>query len=334
MPPLGRSFLACAVGLLAAASPARAYDSEEHKLIADWGASMVRLPPSIALPFPTRFHDTTLAARQKVYMDAKYLACGFRSNKQSDYNEDVQKVQDHSYWYGYAQLAGNKKLWIPPDSVLRETTLVVGTRLNTGQAVGFTIGELVSIYGDYRRTVYCATGDCYLTDANYARLHFDEGWDCFGPLNCGWRPPDVSMYEYLRDVGSGLWPPYGTCGNASGNTAADDQYYDAGWWGDEMIRIAGTNDWHFSSAAIAWYVGMHRLALIYVDRARTDPRFWNHALHYEANGLHSLTDLFAFGHIVANRDRTSHAAMVSSGVTGKKAYLWMEHAIDVGGGTR
>jgi hypothetical protein len=26
--------------------------------------------------------------------------------------------------------------------------------------------------------------------------------------------------------------------------------------------------------------------------------------------------------------------MVSSGVTGKKAYLWMEHAIDVGGGTR
>ena len=38
----GRIFIASALGLLAGSGLADAYNSEEHKILVDWGASMVR----------------------------------------------------------------------------------------------------------------------------------------------------------------------------------------------------------------------------------------------------------------------------------------------------
>jgi hypothetical protein len=331
----GRYSIAMLASLLLFADSARAYNSEEHKLIADWGASLVQLPPSVTLPFPTRFQDTTLAARRAGYQDAKNRAVGFITNNPNQYDKTEKGPQDNSYYNGYAQLEGNKDLYIPDDAHLRGRTLIVGGVTNTGLST-FTFGELVAIYGDYRRTVYCDAGGCYLTDANTPTLAFEQGVDCYVPVvDCGWRPGPVSMTTYLRNIGSGLWPPYGSCGNATGNTDPTDvTYSEAGWWGDEMLRIAQSNDWHFSSAAVAWYVGMHRLALRYVDRARSDPSSWNQALHYEAHALHSLTDLFAFGHVVTNRDRTSYATIDENGLRAARAYRWMENVIRVGGGSR
>ncbi|MGH8622196.1 MAG: hypothetical protein ACRET3_08675, partial [Burkholderiales bacterium] len=58
------------------------------------------------------------------------------------------------------------------------------------------------------------------------------------------------------------------------------------------------------------------------------------ALHYEASALHSLTDLFAFGHVVTNRDESSYGIVNDAALTQAPAYQWMENAIGVGGGLR
>jgi len=326
-----RLLLATTLGLLIVGEPAYGYNSEEHKILVDWGASMTRPHPSIALPAPTAYQVTAVTTRQQVFKNAKLFAVGFDTNVIADYSEDVKKVQDHSYWYdyGWKQILGNKQLYIPPVSLVRDTALFVGA-VTAGAQTAFTIGELSAIYGDYRRTTKCdAAGNCYLTNVELPFTTFGEGYDCF-LLDCGWRPDDRTTTTYLRFIGSGLWPPY-ACVLA---TANDDQYEEAGWWGDEMVRIAKTNDWHFSSGAVAWYVGMHRLALLHVDRARTDPRAWTQALHYEANALHSLIDLFAFGHVVTNRDRTSWHIMEESGLTSHPSYQWMANVIRTGGGVR
>jgi len=81
-------------------------------------------------------------------------------------------------------------------------------------------------------------------------------------------------------------------------------------------------------------VGLHRLALIYAQKASGDPKYWNQALHYEANALHSLTDLFAFGHVVTNRDETSHAIIEQSALLASAPYRWMENVLRMGGGKR
>jgi hypothetical protein len=144
----------------------------------------------------------------------------------------------------------------------------------------------------------------------------------------------MTTADYLRRIGSGLVPPFGTLGNQEANTAGDREFGEAGWWGDEMLRIANVNDWHFSEVAIAWYVGLHRLALLAADSARRDPAHWVTALHYEASALHSLTDLFAFGHVVTNRDESSYGMVNRASLTKAPAYRWMEHAIALGGGRR
>jgi FlgD Ig-like domain len=326
------SFMCCLFAQLLA-SPAKAYNSEEHKLLVDMGASMVHIDPSIVLPPTVGMRTATIAARKKVYTDAKYLAVGFRSNNVAQYDSTRHEVQDNSYWYGWDQRVGNLDIHIPTDSELRETTLEASawTSSAVGTPPSFTIGELASIYGDYRRSTYCVRGDCYLTDSDTPTLGFADGTDCFGPFDCGWQPASVSMATYLRYIASGVWPPYDAINCPTTGYA---NYGEAAWWGDEMFRIAASNDWHFSSAAVAWYVGCHRLALYYASQARSTPAYWNQAIHYEANGLHSLTDLFAFGHVVTNRDRTSHGIADNAGVLGTKTYVWAENVLSMGGGTR
>ena len=314
----------------------------------DWAVSEIRLDTSIQLPYPTRFASTTLTNSLSAYTAAKNFAVGFASNNQSQYSNTTKKVQDNSYYYSFAQSAGNKNIWIPPLSMLRENRLIVmGQAESTSKS--FTFGDLMSLYGDYRRTTRCSNGNCFLTPANTNTVSFAQGWDCYfkvggGPApdatsallaNCGYRPNSVSTTAHLRRIAAGVWPPYGNLGNTLGNTALeDDDYFEGGWWGDEMMRIANTNDWHFSNGAVAWYIGMHRLALYYVDLARTDPQYWNHALHYEASALHSLSDLFAFGHVVTSRDETSYGVMVDKNLSATTTYQWMENVLNMGSGER
>jgi hypothetical protein len=338
------------------ARAARAFNSEEHKVLVDLAVSRVVPDASIHLPFPTRFESFPISTLVASYTDAKRLAVGYASNNglwdsrcespaapdptPAAYDDHRLAVQDNSYWdsdHGsYNQIEGNINMWIPQNDLLQEDILWVSGYMD-GNERTFSFGDLVSIYGDYRRTSFCVAGKCYLSDIPLSVIDFHRGTDCYGvwPLRiCGYRPAPQRSDIYLKRIAAGLWPPFGCLGNAISNTAEDNEYSDAGWWGDEMMRIANTNDWHFSSAAVAWYVGLHRLALQYVNQARVDPLQWNIALHYEANALHSLTDLFCFGHIVTNRDETSHGVMTDRGLLTNAAYQWMQNVIRVGGGSR
>ena len=321
------------------------YNSEEHKLIADRGAALVN-QRSATFRAPTGFTNVTAQSVVDGYNHAKLLAVGFASNDTLGYSDQVKQVQDNSYYgQNFAQLAGNKVIRIP--STAQVATRVLNVTAWDGQGyVTFTFGELVALYGDYRRTVYCETGTCYLTNRDSPQythelsvrpagvIRFEYGTDCYHITDCGWEPGPRRTASYLKDIGSGLWPPFGALGNQVSNTAGPEEELDAGWWGDEMMRIANVNDWHFSQAAVAWYIGAHRLALFYAKLARGDSRYWNHALHYEASALHSLTDLFAFGHVVNSRDRTSYAMMTVDALTGATPYMWMENVSAMGGGTR
>ena len=335
---------------------AYAFNSEEHKVLVDLAVAQVVPDATIVLPYPTRFESWAVSDLHRAYTAAKQLAVGYASNNSTwdsacesvfgadphpaAYDQYRLRVQDNSYWdsghESFNQIEGNMNMWIPPTDLVHGRTLWVSGYMD-GTERTFTFGDLVSIYGDYRRTTHCVGGNCYLTDQPLSTIDFDRGVDCYGvwPFEtCGYKPSPLRSDLYLKNIAAGLWPPYGCLGNISSNTANDDEYDDAGWWGDEMMRIANVNDWHFSRAAMAWYVGMHRLALLHVDAARTDPSRWKAALHYEANALHSLTDLFCFGHIVTNRDETSHGVMVDKSLTGHAAYLWMENVLHMGGATR
>ena len=319
-----------AMGSLLCLETAHAYNSEEHKLLVDMAVPQLRIDRSITLPAPTRIAVIPKADLLTSHQNAKDFAVGFTTNNPAHYDSFDTGIQDNCYWNGFRQLEVNRLIWIPAVADLRDTILIVATAVYATPAQSqYSIGQLAAIYGDYRRGTRCVNGDCFLTHANTQNLVFEQGSD---PFYC---PGGVSLPNYLAHIALGLNPPYGTVGNFISNTADNlTDYFEAGWWGDEMIRIANTNDWHFSNGAVAWYVGMHRLALHYVNLARTDNRYWNHALHCEANALHSLTDLFAFGHVVTNRDRTSHEIMKNDGLLGDVDYKWMQHVLGLGGGVR
>ncbi len=318
------------VCLLAASNTALAFNSEEHKLLVDLGVSRVVLPASVTFTWPARAEAITQANAHAAFTAAKQLAVGYATSNShwnsncaniwapdptpAGYNDQALKVQDNSYWdadhSSFNQIEGNLNMWVPPSYLMQTTNLYVSGYLDTSVRV-FSMGDLAAIYGDYRRTCFASDGNCYLTNAPLTNIGFGLGNDCFGiwPFqNCGFRPDPIRADNYLRRIAAGLWPPYGCLGNAVANTAGDSQWSDAGWWGDEMMRIANANDWHFSRTAVAWYIGMHRLALLCVDLARYDPIYWNQALHYEANGLRSLT--------------------------GDPSYLWMENVLAMGGAAR
>jgi hypothetical protein len=313
-----------AAGLLLA-SEARAYNSEEHKVLVDMAAPLLRLHPSITLPSPARFGSSSPVTLQGIHNDAKEKSVGYRSNDSTLYSDQTPHVQDNCFWTGYWQRDYNFRYYVPRQADLRDTTLAV-PGMTAATAHAYTIGELSALYGDYRRTTHCVGGNCYLTHAYTARVGFDG--NTFN--DSYWCPDSMGLLTYLKYVGNGLVPPWGP----GGDSADPGEYMDAGWWGDEMLRIARINDWHFCTGGVAWYVGMHRLALLYVDRARSDNRYWNHALHYEANALHSLTDLFAFGHVVTSRDRTTYGIMTAQGIWNNPRNTWMRNAIRVGGGLR
>ena len=66
------------------------------------------------------------------------------------------------------------------------------------------------------------------------------------------------------------------------------------------MKLATNNVTHFSLRAAQTYVRWHRKAIL---EARKKNNLWR-ALHYEALALHSFTDIFAFGHLLDNRQLT------------------------------
>jgi hypothetical protein len=288
------------------------YNSEEHRLIVDRGVAAVKIPASVHFPQGIARRDTTQGAFVGAMADAKRVA----------------KQQDDCYnSAGFAQAAGNNGIYVPTPQVSPNALLVLDAYTSSTLAGRFSMGQLAALYGDYRRTTYCDTSyRCFLTDAEIGNLTFTRGK--------GTCPTSISARDYLAAISMGMWTPYGDAGNAFTNTADDNEYGDAGWWGDEMVRIANANDWHWSNGAIAWYVGLHRLALVHADSARVDPRHWMRALHYEANALHALTDLFAFGHVMTNRDVSSYGIFKNNSLLGTVSYKWMDNVIQMGGGNR
>jgi len=70
---------------------------------------------------------------------------------------------------------------------------------------------------------------------------------------------------------------------------------------ERMMELAKVNVTHFSGEAFKAYVTNHDLAL---TAAAEKSRIYE-ALHYEALALHSFTDLFAFGHMLEDRELTA-----------------------------
>ncbi len=324
---------ATSVALLVAAGPPPTpppYNSEEHQLIVDRGAALVNIPAGVTLPPGVSLAATTKPAYREMVRSAKRLAVGIDGNNEAAYSQSTPKVQDNCYWTGYAQRADNLKMHVPDDAQVPDKVLQIPGATNGSSTTAFTLGQLAAVYGDYRRTTHCEGGLCFLNNFDVPKVGFNgnivrEGTFC---------PDSVTAGAYLQRIGSGLNPPSGGLGNQISNSVGPNRLSDASWYGDEMLRIANVNDWHFSSGAIAWYTGMHRLALAYVDSARSNPVHWVRALHYEANALHSLTDLFAFGHVVTNRDETSYGIMKANSLLANKGYLWQQNVLAMGGATR
>jgi len=308
-------------------SGAQAFNSEEHKNIVDNAIAQLNIPETIKLPT-----TVSLKGRTDRYIKelraAKQLAAGFDSNDENDYDAYKYNVQDNCYYNDFGQHHYNKAIYIPNDSQLPTKLLTLNTNMGS-QSDEFTLGELAAIYGDYRRTTSCdADGQCFLSSDIKENIAFEHG------SHSAYCPQPVKNTTYLHHVGSGVVPPFGALGNLKSNTAEDDELAEAAWWGDEMMRLANVNDWHFSDAAVAWYIGLHRQALYYANKARTEPKYWNVALHHEANALHSLTDLFSFGHVVTSREQSSFNMIKSAGLKEKGTYLWMEAIMKQAGATR
>jgi hypothetical protein len=84
---------------------------------------------------------------------------------------------------------------------------------------------------------------------------------------------------------------------------------------DRALQIAYVNEAHFSAKALEAYVKWHGAALDTALRDKARP--WK-ALHLEALALHSLTDMFAVGHMLVDRDITM-AMLKEAGVLQKEA---------------
>lgn len=69
---------------------------------------------------------------------------------------------------------------------------------------------------------------------------------------------------------------------------------------NHMLELAATNTTHFAEVALDTYVKWHRKALA----VAAEPGRLSEALHYEALGVHSYSDLFAVGHMMEDRART------------------------------
>jgi len=153
----------------------------------------------------------------------------------------------------------------------------------------FTFGDLVAIYGDMREKVACdpAASACRFgkTRSSHARLR--------------------ELAKNGRNLPGGKTTEEAIAAAAAKVTDADTR---------GAVAILFRNGNHFSTRGVQRYAEMHRAALASAQKAGQsgDLRWLWAALHQEAAGLHSLTDLFALGHMVVHRhDSGSMARLLS-----------------------
>ena len=181
----------------------------------------------------------------------------------------------------------------------------------------FTFGDLVSLYGDFRRIITCdakaANSDCRLTDRPK-------------PLPGNYNPAKFTKQRYkaMKDLAQGwnFWDAHLISSQASSvlvtNRGVIEGKNHKGAWSDEFYKIAKGNHWHFGPTALKWYVAMHRQAFYLMSKAAQAKNvkdrqilIWK-AMHYEGHALHSLTDLFAPGHVMVDRYATTDSMLASN----------------------
>ncbi|WP_437518078.1 hypothetical protein [Sorangium sp. So ce1099] len=349
------------VAVLCLSSSAYAYNSEEHKLIGDRGSSSARICAApiekaqitnkgggceifgklsstksdkpllktydgAAQPDSKSAEATLGSGPDLVTGDWQKLYKSYALKTVKAYkNQWVQSHRGDLSGYSNTDEEFNNKILIPAGKADEELRGLKPLVVWVGSADGksgtyFTFGDLVALYGDFRKVVTCTEQkhECLLTDAQ----------------------PDPAtaeaIYKGYRAFAHGMTPPIGDLGQAlyewEPNKPDMPLYNNLGWWGDELIRLASVNDWHFSARAVEWYVGMHRLALRHARLAveKDDPSYLWRAIHYEANGLHSITDLFSPGHMIMDRSRSTDGIWTKNELLQNPVYLWSRAVLDLG----
>jgi len=327
-------FAAAALAALIS-SPALGFNSEEHKYLGDFGSSKVPVCKDKSVQtdcVPTSISFAPNAPPVLKIWDGKTeKVARVTSSEQATFKKGAieravgMKAQGQAHYL--------HEIYVPPAKSDINTRMEAAKPLlvwvgDASAAAGgeyFTFGDLVAIYGDYRRAVFCK----------------NNGGKEQCLLNDDLASPNTKMaLAHQRRFARGEVAPMGAAGNALQNSEYDDKAYDERltWWGDEMMRIANSNDWHFSGRAMDWYVGSHLQALHFASRAAAEnqPGFLWQAIHWEANGLHSLTDLFAPGHMIVDREGsvdsiwTHRPANSLSLPNSKPVYAWYRSVLTSG----
>lgn len=101
---------------------ARAFNSEEHKVLVDLAVSEVIQPDAVQLPWPTHFEDSPIGVLKAAYDNAKILAVGYADNNPTwrSYCLNVE-IDPETKPQGYSQYAS----FIPPKGNSRPNWLNV-----------------------------------------------------------------------------------------------------------------------------------------------------------------------------------------------------------------
>ncbi|MBL7726347.1 MAG: hypothetical protein JNM68_01625, partial [Dinghuibacter sp.] len=127
------------------------FNSQEHKIIGDMAISRVRFPGSIIFPSGVGFLNHYQSQYLAGWQQAKILAVGFGTNNQNDYDQNKKGVQDNCYWTGFGQLDYNKNNFIEPLAQMPNGPILYVSNIVGNQSQPYTFGDLVALYGDYRR---------------------------------------------------------------------------------------------------------------------------------------------------------------------------------------
>ncbi|MBS2024615.1 MAG: hypothetical protein JST92_19610 [Deltaproteobacteria bacterium] len=149
----------------------------------------------------------------------------------------------------------------------------VGNRTDGDPGDWATFGELVERYGDHRDTI----------DAMLAT-----------------PPSELKVIKHAAD----------TTGNTYNNPKEQANY----------LGLAAKNITHFGTSAVYTYYLYHQTAIgyAYLAAENNDPNKMWEALHYEARAVHSLTDLFAPGHLFVDRTGVQNVIAGERGLTDGK----------------
>ena len=277
------------------AGPSHAFNPEEHKIVGDLGSQRAAEMIKDAIPAPrlVKFNHDPKEVRLVV---------------KGRFPKDLKGSKDSRF----------DKSFVPRERAHEAKTPLLIWVGAADQTTGewFTFGDLVSLYGDFRRIITCdakpGNSDCRLTDPPR-------------PMTRNYNPAKFTKarYKAMKDLAQGwnFWDDSPQCkygAIALTNNGVIEGKNTQSAWCDEFFKIAKGNHWHFGPTALKWYVAMHRQAFFLMaqaaatkDKAKRQRFIWK-ALHYEGHALHSLTDLFAPGHVMVERYVTTNKILKKS----------------------